>query len=177
MSRETTRLRGRRHERGAALLVAMLMLVLTGLIGLASLETVSRDRQVAGFQTRARAALYAAEAGLASARDVLFTVALPNGIAALVAFHPGLPGADLGDAGIYPYGLPSFASDPDVVNPIDWLGSGGACDAWVMSIELAGSSANAIWRESLWDLRVRGGTPDGADSRLQSTGTRCYPFN
>ena len=52
-----------RREGGAALLVAMLMLVLMGMIGLASMDTVMRDRQVAGFQNLAQTALYAADAG------------------------------------------------------------------------------------------------------------------
>ena len=52
-----------RRERGSALLVAMLMLALMGIIGIASLETVTRDRQVAGYGNLAQSALYAADAG------------------------------------------------------------------------------------------------------------------
>ncbi|NNL67664.1 MAG: hypothetical protein HKP30_15545, partial [Myxococcales bacterium] len=55
----------RRREQGAALLVAVLILALMGVIGLSSLDTATRDRQVAGFQSRAQTALYAAEAGVA----------------------------------------------------------------------------------------------------------------
>ena len=166
-----------RREEGAALFVAVMMLVLLGLLGLASLETVSRDRQAAGFQNRARAALWAAEAAIAQARSVLFTAELPNGIANLIDFHPALPGGALGDATLYPYGQPAYGPDPAVANPIDWLGSGGACDDWVMSIEQAGSQNNAIWRETLWDVRVQGTAAGGAASRIEATGTRCYAFN
>ena len=63
----------RRHERGAALIVAMLMLALMGLIGFASLNTVMRDRQVAGNSSLAQSALYAADAGVSAALDVLRT--------------------------------------------------------------------------------------------------------
>ena len=56
--------RARRGEGGAALLIAVLFLALMGVIGLASLDTVTRDRQVAGYQSRAQTALYAAEAGV-----------------------------------------------------------------------------------------------------------------
>ena len=177
MRSETSHSRNPRREGGAALFVSVMMLVLLGLLGLASLETVSRDRQAAGFQNRARMALWAAEAALAQARSVLFTADLPSGIANLVDFHPALPGGALGDGALYPYGQPAYGPDPDVVNPIDWLGSGGACDDWVMSIEQAGSQNNAIWRETLWDLRVQGTATGGAVSRIEATGTRCYAFN
>ena len=63
----------RKREGGVALLVAMMMLVLMGMIGLASLETVMRDRQVTGFQTMAQSALYAADAGVADSLDILRT--------------------------------------------------------------------------------------------------------
>ena len=59
------------RERGSALLVAMLMLALMGIIGIASLETVARDRQVAGFGNLAQSALYAADAGIAESLDLL----------------------------------------------------------------------------------------------------------
>ncbi len=167
----------KRQESGAALLIAMLMLVMMGMIGLASLKAVNFDQQISGFQNQARAALYAGEAGLANARNILFTTDLPEGVANLVSFHPVLPATNLGDAALYPYGLPSFSADSAVVNPIDWIGSGGTCDDWVMSIEMSGSASNALWRESLWDMRVAGQTASGALSRLQATGTRCYPFN
>ena len=48
-----------------ALLMTMLLLILMGMIGLASLDTVMRDRQVAGYQNLAQTAHYAADAGLA----------------------------------------------------------------------------------------------------------------
>ena len=54
----------RKREQGAALLVAVLLLALMGIVGLASMETVTRDRQVAGYQSRAQTALYAAEGGI-----------------------------------------------------------------------------------------------------------------
>jgi Tfp pilus assembly protein PilX len=169
--------RGSRGEQGIALIVAVLMLVMMGMIGLASLETVTQDRQVAGSQSRARAALWAAEAGLQTARGTLFTASLPQGIAALNNFAPALATTSLGDAALYPYGLPSFSADPAAAQPIDYLGAGTPCDAWVTSLEQAGSGSQAVWRDSLWDLRVRGQTTDGADARLQAMGTRCYPYS
>ena len=78
---------------GFLLLIAML-----GVIGLASMETVTRDRQVAGFQNRARVALYAAEGGVAQAVGIIRRDAqglASGGEAALKSFNPAFPGKDL----------------------------------------------------------------------------------
>ena len=61
----------RRSERGSALFVAVLMLVMMGFLGVAALDSVARDREVAGLQNRSRTAFYAAEAGLANARQLI----------------------------------------------------------------------------------------------------------
>ena len=42
-----------------------------GFLGLAALDRVTRDEQVAGYQNRARTAFYAAEAGIAEARRIV----------------------------------------------------------------------------------------------------------
>ena len=52
-----------RSEQGTALMVTMLVLALVAIVGLASMETVTRDRQVAGYQSRSRVALYADNPG------------------------------------------------------------------------------------------------------------------
>ena len=94
--REITRVQSdRKRESGAALLVAVLLLAMLGVIGLASMETVTRDRQVAGFQNRARVALYAADAGVANAVGIIRAQAqtlAPGGEAALEGFNPAFPG-------------------------------------------------------------------------------------
>ena len=113
----------RRHEAGAALLIAMLLLAMLGVIGLASMETVTRDRQVAGFQNRGRAALYAAEAGVAHATGIIrqnAQVLAPGGEGALESFDPAFPGkgatavASLG-ADFPAPGSPSYRMDPDAL--------------------------------------------------------------
>ena len=53
MSPERTLMRQRtRREGGAAMFVAVLMLVMMGALALAAMDTATRDRQVAGFQNR-----------------------------------------------------------------------------------------------------------------------------
>jgi Tfp pilus assembly protein PilX len=65
---------GTKREGGAALLVTVLLLALMDVIGLASLDTVMRDRQMTGFQNQAQTALYAADAGVADALDTVWNV-------------------------------------------------------------------------------------------------------
>ena len=48
-----------------SIVVKTLLLVLMAMIGMASLDTVMRSRQVVGFQNMAQTALYAADAGVA----------------------------------------------------------------------------------------------------------------
>ena len=100
--------RERRSERGSAMLVAVLMMVLMALIGISALETVSRDRQVAGYQFRKKAAFYAAEAGVATALESLLT-----------GGAPAVPSTELGDDTIHPHGQPRFSFDGPVYVSFD----------------------------------------------------------
>ena len=123
---EDTRVRTHsKHESGAALVVAVLLLAMLGVIGLASMEAVTRDRQVAGFQNRARVALYAADAGVAHAVGIIRAQAqtlAPGGEAALQNFNPAFPGKSgvantlLGSQFPAP-GSPSYGMDPAASNP------------------------------------------------------------
>ncbi len=106
-----------RGEAGAALLVAVMMLVLMGLIGLAALDTVTEDRQIAGFQNRARAAFYAAEAGIGTSKNLVRTAGERTSV-------PVLATTSLGDAAAYPHGAPSFSGDPDFANPVRYVRDG-----------------------------------------------------
>jgi hypothetical protein len=160
------------------LFVAVLMLAMMGLIGLASMDTVMRDRQVAGFQSRARTALYAAEAGVAWGQGLIFNEVqslASEGVAALHDYDPAFP-TDLaprylGDGAAT---NPSFFKDPDpgVAQAVDYIGKGQDCADWIMSDEYG----SAQWREALFDVRVQGQTPEGANARIQAISTACYPF-
>jgi hypothetical protein len=179
-----------RRESGTALVVAVLLLAMLGVIGLASMETVTRDRQVAGFQNRGRVALYAADAGVAHAIGIIRTQAqllAPGGEAALESFNPAFPGKGvdavqaLGSDFPAP-GSPSYGMDPDASDPTDlaapaqairYIGKGSACPGWIMS----GGVADVQWREALWDVRVIGTAPGGGDVTIQATGSNCHPYN
>jgi hypothetical protein len=138
-----------------------MMLVLMGLIGIAALDTMTKDRQVAGFQQRARLAFYAADAGVAQGLSLVLVAPTRNS-------KPPLPATALGDAVIYPYGQPTFTGDPVAANPIVWIGNGKPAPG--MNLQLQG--ANVQFVDTLWDIRVQGQTPDGARSNLEAVATK-----
>jgi hypothetical protein len=146
----------RRREEGAALLVAVMMMVLMGMIGLAALETVTQDRQIAGFQTRARAAFYAAEAGVGNSKNLVRTAGERTSI-------PALATTSLGDTATYPYGRPSFTGDPDFANPVRYVRDG---TPWAAGGDLRVGRQRLV--NTLWQANVEGDTPDGATARLEA---------
>lgn len=180
----------RRRESGAALLIAILLLTMLGVIGLASMETVTRDRQVAGFQNRGRVALYAAEAGVAHATGIIrqnAQVLAPGGEGALESFDPAFPGkgttpvATIGSDFPAP-GSPSYRMDPNAQDPtaptapakaVRYMGRGELCPGWVMSMTVG----SVIWAEALWDIRVTGSGPGGGNVDIQATAASCHPYN
>ncbi len=127
-----------KREAGMALLVAVVLLALMGIMGLSSLDTVTRDRQVAGYQSRAQTALYASEGGVAFAMALLRRDAQQlgeGGEGALYAYNPSSgtppdfpePGApEVLGAGTFPAGQPRFFRDPAARDPNDLIAAGQA---------------------------------------------------
>jgi len=159
-------MRDRRREGGSALIVTVMILLLLGVIGLSALDTVMRDQQVAGFQNRSTLALYAAEAGLAEAKDEVRRNYNYAVIGELVTTFPsvGSPG-HFGDPSLYPAGQPAYYADPDVtdsmkaLDPVSSPGGGGS------NMRVGGSS----WGYSApYKLRVVGKTFDGATAKVES---------
>lgn len=159
--------RSRRHESGAALLVAMLLLALMGVIGLASLDTVMRDRQVAGYTSRAQSALYAADAGVAHGLDILRQEVVGSALAPGDCLTTVLPATALPNGSQYA---------PDATAPtnqICMLASADPCAELDASIE----QGQPIYLYTLWNVRAQGTAQGGATSRLQATAERCHAFN
>ena len=144
--------RQRRLREGSALLIAMLMLVLMGLIGIAALDAVTRDRQVAGYLNRKKLAFYAAEAGVAEALE-----SLKNDLT------PSVSTTSLGDSTIYPYGRPSYRPDPTVADPVEPLGLGGMSG---MNMNI-GQGGAPTFQLSYWRVNVQGDAPGGSVARLE----------
>jgi hypothetical protein len=157
--------RNPRREGGSALIVTVLLLVLLGIVGLAALETVTRDQQVAGFQNRSRLAFYAAEAGVADAKNRLRAVWTTEDV---VAFPNQGSAVAVGDTTMFPYGQPTYYADPAATAGIEYMNAGAPSVAGGHDQRLGGS----IRVNTLWRIQVEGRTPDGARSRLDVVATR-----
>lgn len=143
----------RHRQEGSALLVAVMMLILMGAIGFAALDTVTRDRQVAGYQGRERMAFYAAEAGIAEALGELEDDGAPS----------VTNNQSVGDAGSFPYGRPSYAPDPTATDPIEDLGGAG-----VPGYDLKlGQGAAPTYQLHFWRVRVQGQEAAGSTARVE----------
>lgn len=152
----------RRRESGAALLVAVMMLALMGLIGFASLDTVMRDRQVAGNASLSQNALYAADAGVASALDVLRTEVTTSALSPGDCLAGTVPSVTL------PNGT-TYGPDSTAPNQICMLASAEPC------IEDTSLELNFFY--TIWNIRTEGQAPGGATARVQATAGRCHSFN
>ncbi len=179
----TTPRASERREQGMALLITMATLALVGMLALASLNTVMRDRQVAGYQARSRTALYAAEAGVASATGIIRTGAqalASSGLAGLENWNPAFP-TNLAPQvlGTVP-NAPVFYGDPTAAKPIRYIDRAGPCWAGningTMSMNIGGAQ-NIVWLDALWDVRTSGLTTDGATVDIDAIVTSCHPFN
>lgn len=156
-----------RREGGIALVIALLMLVLLSVVGLNSLDTVMRDRQVAGHTSRSRLALYAADAGIAEGLELIRTSTLGGALAPGDCLPNPVPATAL------PNGT-SYGPDPTAPTPnVCMLSSADPCAPLDGSWEIGGTQ----WLYTVWNLRVQGQTPDGAQSRVQATVARCHAFN
>lgn len=168
-----------RREGGIALLIAILMMIMFAAMAVASMDTVTRDRQIAGIHSQAHLAFQAAEAGvhagLAALRNPSGT--WPSSVAGLAAFTPALPNVELGSSYEFPEGQPSYGPIPPAAQAIDYLGVGGPCEAWETSMNvqnIGGASITVL--ETLFDIQVQGQTQTGARSRIEAAAARCHVF-
>lgn len=156
-----------RRQGGAALLVAMMMLALMGLIGFASMDTVMRDRQVAGHHSLSQSALYAADAGVAVALDLLRTEVVSSALSpgdcltATIPANSPLPNGTV------------YGPDTTAPNQICMLASAEPCAELDASIE----QGQPIFLYTVWNVRTQGQAPGGALARVQATAARCHAFN
>lgn len=161
-----TRAGAERREAGSALFVAVMMLVLMGGLGLAALDTVARDRQVAGFQSRAKNAFYAADAASADARSRLRTVGSRSETPAFPT--QGAP-QTLGDATLYDReaNLPSYYGDPAFAAPIRYLRDG---TPYMNGGNLKVGGQKLV--HTLWQANVVGESAAGDATRIELVETK-----
>ena len=166
-----------RREHGSALFIAVVMLVLMGFLGLAALDRVGSDEQIAGYQNRARTAFYAASAGIAEARTVVKSSATLT--SSTRPFHTSATPETIGDVALYDReegALPRYYGDAGttsvidstkVVGPIGRIGrTTKPPDGW--DIRVGGRAPT----KAFWQLTVRGESPDGSSSQQQGVAVR-----
>lgn len=140
----------RRSESGSAMLIAVMMLVMMGLLGLASLHTAGEDQQIAGLTNRSKSAFHAAEAGAAHGRQL---IAAADDRSAT----PVLPNTLLGDSTMYEryQTQPRYFPDP---NPpaggaaIQYVEDGGPAEGMNLS--------NPRYVNTIWRINVIGQSPE-----------------
>jgi hypothetical protein len=141
-----------RREQGSALVIAVLMLLMMGLIGFAALGTVTRDLQVTGAQFRKKVAFFAAEAGVA---ESLQTMRLTQ--------TPTVATTTLSDSTTYPYGQPTYGLDSSVATPIADLGIGGFPG---MNLQI-GQNGAQMFQMQMYRVNVEGTSAGGGLARLE----------
>jgi hypothetical protein len=159
---------GLARNQGSALFVAVMMLVLMGFLGLAALDRVMRDEQVAGFQNRARTAFYAAEAAVAEARSLLANSAIVSDRSSTIAFHPDTAPRNVGDTALYDReggSLPRYHGDPSFNPAIRYLKDGPG-------LQGGNLQPGQGLVETLWQINVVGASPDGSRSRIEVVAVR-----
>ena len=165
-----------RRQAGSALFVAVMMLVLMGFLGLAALDRVTRDEQVAGFQNRARTAFYAAEAGIAAGAQHRRRLEPIFDRSTTPAFPDDTAPQTVGDTALYDReegNLPRYYGDPSTGQPpIHWAKDGKKGGAYGMNLQEAGGGL----QETLWLINVVGESPDGSRSRLEVLAVRLMAY-
>jgi len=141
-----------RGQRGFALLLTVLVLLLVASLGLSALNVVETDQRVAGYLNRKRISLYAADAGVARAMETLQN----NGT-------PSVPSTPVGDTSVFPHGAPSYSTDTSVATPIESIGV-SALGGMNLKIQ---DNNQATFQLEYWRVSVQGDAPGETVSRVE----------
>jgi len=138
-----------------------MILALMGALGIMAFNTVLVDRQVAGFQNRARTAFYAAEAAASQGRSLVRTVGSRSDT-------PPLNPRTLGDAALYDreFAQPRYAGDPAFPTPIRYIADGRLAGG--SNLQMKGQK----FVNTLWQINVQGQSPDGSTTRIEVVETK-----
>ncbi len=110
-----------RDERGAALLISVVLLLLMSALGITALQHAQDEASASGRSRRKDATLYAAEAGLAQAQSIMLAgTSAPGGIAPFTINAPALVSDGHGN----PIAVRSGRPTNPVPESIDGNGSG-----------------------------------------------------
>jgi hypothetical protein len=163
--------RERRREQGVVMFITVLLLAMMGGLGLAALDSATRDRDTAGYYNRETAAFYAADAGVQHARALVKKITSPWEQPAFPT--QGAP-ATLGDNAMYANtiagggALPSYHGDPAFANAIHSDGDSAGQYSEGMNLQSKGAKAIA----TLWQINVIGQAPNGETARIEAKEVR-----
>ncbi|MAG29876.1 MAG: hypothetical protein CL908_03160 [Deltaproteobacteria bacterium] len=161
--------RAARRESGVALMVSILLLIAVSALALSTMQTVASDGQVAGFQNQEQIAFYAAEAGIAAARDTVRDMGERSQVPSYPTDFPNMsmPVQLATSSDYYGGAQPTFYADPSVATPIGYVGEGTQCTEGC-NMTLGGLKYN----HTKWQLNVVGESPSGDRKRLEVVATR-----
>ena len=142
------------REAGIALLASVLLLLMLASIGLAALNIVERDQQVAGYLNRKAIALHAADAAVSRALATMYSTGTP-----------AVPATTMGSSSLYPGGQPSYRTDTTAADPLHKMPGLGSLPGY--QIGGAGGGAQAPYSIQYWKIRVQGEAPGGSIARVE----------
>jgi hypothetical protein len=149
--------------------ITVLLLAMMGGLGLAALDSATRDRDTAGFYNREAAAFYAADAGVQHARAIVKQLNSPFDDP---AFPAQAAAQQIGDSSLYAEhlsgggALPSYYGDPAYAAGVRQEGIGqGVCE---------GENFQRQALPTLWRINVVGQGPDGATARIDAKEAKCF---
>jgi hypothetical protein len=151
------------REQGSALFIAVGVLVLMGFMGIAALDSVSKDGEIAGLQNQSRTSLFAAQAGLNLGRSFVGDNNVVDERTDLPPFpSQGAPSL-LGDLGLYDREMvrPQFFGDPAEADPIKYEKEGKLAPG----TDIREGGQKLV--ETLWKISVTGQSPNGSRTRLE----------
>ena len=161
----------RKREQGVALMLSILLLLAVSGLALSTMQTVSSDGTVAGFQNQETIAFYAAEAGVADARAVVRNMGDRTEVPNYPADYPNAANpVELSVASEFSGGAqPAYYADP---NPPEgaaslYIGEGTQCTEGC-NMTLGGLKYN----HTKWQVNVVGESPSGDQKRLEVVATR-----
>lgn len=134
------------------MLIAVMMLVLMGLMGVAAIDTATEDQTISGLNNRSRSAFHASEAGASHARRLVAQADSRTDT-------PALPTTSLGDAAMYSQyqTQPSYYADPNTPGggaPIEYIEDAGPAEGMNL--------ANPKFVTTIWQINVVGQSPENA---------------
>jgi hypothetical protein len=159
-------MRERRREQGVVMFITVLLLAMMGGLGLAALDSATRDRDTAGYYNREAGAFYAADAGIEHARALVKDVTSPF---EKPAFPSDTNKQALGDGSLYSHlggtpARPRYYGDPDFPDPVRSDGDSAGLYSEGMNLQTKGAKAVA----TLWQINVIGEGSDGETAKLEA---------